>query len=73
MKSSTKKKFTLPSKDGLQINFVFDRHLFGALKHHKAQTHVAKFYCNSKVHRLVFVFLETLKILQGCRREENGG
>lgn len=57
MKSSTKKKFSLPSKDGLHINFVFDRQLFGALKHPKAHTHVAKFYCNCKVHRLVSVFL----------------
>lgn len=56
MKRSTKKKFSLPSKDGLQINFVFARQLFAALKHPKAQTHVAKFYCNCKVNRLVFVF-----------------
>lgn len=56
MKSSTKKKFSLPSKDGLQINFVFARQLFAALKYPKAQTHFAKFYCNCKVNRLVFVF-----------------
>lgn len=57
MKSSTKKKFSLPNKDGLQINIVFARQLFGALKHPKARTHVANFYCYCEVHRLFFVFL----------------
>lgn len=57
MKSSTKKKFSLPSKDGLQINFVFDRQLFGALKHPKAQSHVVSFTVVVKSAGWVFVFL----------------
>lgn len=67
MKSSTKKKFSLPSKDGLQINFVFDRQLFGALKHPKAQSHVVSF---TVVVKSAGWFLSFYKYFKFCRDAE---